>query len=49
MTAGRGIAHAELSRPNEAWQDRDTDRFGEMSAPIDRIDAPRPPWLRGNG
>ena len=36
----------ELSDAYEAWQARDTDRFGEVSAPIERIDAPRPPWLR---
>lgn len=36
----------ELSAAYEAWQARDTDRFGEVSAPIERIDAPRPPWLR---
>lgn len=35
----------EISEAYEAWQARDTDRFGEVAAPIERIDAPRPPWL----
>lgn len=37
----------ELADAYEAWQARDTDRFGEVAAPLERIDAPRPPWLRG--
>lgn len=36
----------ELTDAYEAWQARDTDRFGEVEAPIERIEAPRPPWLR---
>lgn len=36
----------EITAAYEAWQARDTDRFGEVAAPIERIDAPRPPWLR---
>jgi redox-sensitive bicupin YhaK (pirin superfamily) len=35
----------ELTEAYEAWQARDTDRFGEVDAPLERIDAPRPPWL----
>lgn len=35
----------ELTDAYQAWQARDTDRFGEVQAPIERIDAPRPPWL----
>ncbi len=27
------------------WQER-TDRFGEVPSPLNRIEAPRPPWLR---
>ena len=36
----------ELAAAYEAWQARDTDRFGEVDAPIQRIEALRPPWLR---
>jgi hypothetical protein len=36
----------EITEAYEAWQARDTERFGDVAAPIARIDAPRPPWLR---
>ena len=39
----------EINEAYEAWQARDTDRFGDVSAPLHRIEAPRPPWLRGEG
>lgn len=36
----------EITSAYEAWQARDTDRFGDVPSDLDRIDAPRPPWLR---
>ena len=35
----------ELTAAWRAWQDRDTDRFGDVPSELARIDAPRPPWL----
>jgi quercetin 2,3-dioxygenase len=34
-----------------AWRDwqRRTDRFGDVASPLERIDAPRPPWLTSAG
>jgi quercetin 2,3-dioxygenase len=34
----------ELTAAYEAWEAR-TDRFGDVTSTLDRIDAPRPPWL----
>ena len=38
----------EITDAYEAWQARDTGRFGDVPSQLDRIDAPRPPWLRGS-
>ena len=35
----------ELTDAWRAWQDHDDDRFGPVVSPLDRIDAPKPPWL----
>jgi redox-sensitive bicupin YhaK (pirin superfamily) len=35
----------EITAAWRDWQER-TDRFGEVDSPLERIDAPRPPWLR---
>ena len=35
----------EITAAYRAWQARD-DRFGDVDAPLDRIEAPAPPWLR---
>ncbi|MTV24161.1 pirin family protein [Nitriliruptoraceae bacterium ZYF776] len=37
----------ELTEAWRAWQDRDTDRFGEVPSSLPRAEAPRPPWLAG--
>lgn len=37
----------EITEAYESWQARDTDRFGDVPAPLDRIEAPRPPWIGG--
>ncbi len=34
----------ELTRAYEDWEAR-SDRFGDVPSPLERIDAPRPPWL----
>jgi quercetin 2,3-dioxygenase len=34
----------EITAAYEEWRDR-TDRFGEVSSSLERIEAPRPPWL----
>lgn len=34
----------EITAAYRDWQDR-TDRFGEVPSSLDRIEAPRPPWL----
>ncbi len=39
----------EITQAWRAWEQRDTDRFGEFTSPLDRIDAPPPPWLPGSG
>jgi quercetin 2,3-dioxygenase len=36
----------EVSTAWRAWQERH-DRFGKVASPLDRIDAPTPPWLEG--
>ena len=38
----------EITGAWEAWQARDTDRFGPVPSRLARIDAPRPPWLAGS-
>lgn len=35
----------EVTEAWHDWQDR-TDRFGEVASTLERLDAPRPPWLR---
>lgn len=35
----------EITAAWRDWRDR-TDRFGPVSSPLERIEAPRPPWLR---
>jgi quercetin 2,3-dioxygenase len=39
----------EITDAWRAWQDHDTDRFATVPSKLDRIDAPRPPWLRSEG
>ena len=39
---------AELEQAWRDWQDR-TDRFGHVASPLQRIDAPRPPWVPATG
>ena len=36
----------ELTEAWQDWQNRDTDRFGEVNSSLARIDAPPPPWIR---
>jgi len=36
--------HDEITQAYRDWQER-TDRFGAVPSPLDRIEAPRPPWL----
>ncbi len=36
----------ELTEAWQDWQNRNTDRFGEVSSTLARIDAPPPPWIR---
>ena len=36
---------AEMTEAWQAWRDR-TDRFGDVYSPLERIEAPRPPWVR---
>ena len=38
----------ELETAWRDWQER-TDRFGAVPSKLERIDAPRPPWLRASG
>lgn len=38
---------AEIEAAWRDWQDR-TDRFGEVASKLQRIDAPRPPWVPAN-
>lgn len=38
----------ELTDAWEAWEARDTDRFGPVPSALPRIEAPRPPWLPGD-
>ena len=35
----------EITTAWRAWQDHDTDRFDTVPSTLERIDAPRPPWL----
>jgi quercetin 2,3-dioxygenase len=35
---------AEIEEAFHAWQQR-TDRFGDVTSSLDRIEAPRPPWM----
>lgn len=36
----------ELEQAWRDWQDRDTDRFGDVPSELARIDAPTPPWVQ---
>lgn len=38
--------HDEITAAYHDWQQR-TDRFGEVPSSLERIEAPRPPWLTG--
>lgn len=38
--------HDEITESYRAWRAADERRFGAVSSPLERIDAPRPPWLR---
>lgn len=38
----------EITDAWRAWQQRDTDRFGPVPSHLDRIEAPRPPWVPGD-
>jgi quercetin 2,3-dioxygenase len=38
----------ELTTAYREWRDR-TERFGAVPSSLERIEAPRPPWLRGDG
>jgi redox-sensitive bicupin YhaK (pirin superfamily) len=35
----------EITGAWEAWESGDTDRFGPVPSPLERIEAPRPPWI----
>jgi len=35
----------EVTEAWRDWQAGDTDRYPEFASVLDRIDAPRPPWL----
>ena len=37
-------SHDEIDTAWRDWRDR-TDRFGTVASPLERIDAPRPPWM----
>jgi quercetin 2,3-dioxygenase len=37
----------EITTAWRDWRDGDDDRFGPVSSTLARIEAPRPPWLRG--
>lgn len=39
----------EITDAWQAWQERDTDRFPDVPSRLERIDAPRPPWLPAGG
>lgn len=39
----------EITEAWAAWRDHDEDRYGRVEAPVDRIDAPVPPWVRAAG
>ena len=41
-----GRSRQELETAWRDWRDR-TDRFGPVGSDLDRIEAPRPPWLAG--
>jgi quercetin 2,3-dioxygenase len=43
-----GGSREEITDAWRAWRDRDEDRFGPVPSNLERIEAPRPPWL-GNG
>lgn len=43
-----GRTKEELTEAWRAWQSHDTDRFGPVPSSLARIEAPRPPWLRGD-
>ena len=36
----------EITEAWQAWADGDEDRFGPVPTDIERIEAPRPPWVR---
>jgi hypothetical protein len=36
----------EITSAWRDWQSRNTDRFGDVPSGLERIEAPRPPWLR---
>jgi redox-sensitive bicupin YhaK (pirin superfamily) len=38
----------ELTEAWRDWQAGNTDRFGPVPSKLERIDAPRPPWLRSS-
>lgn len=40
--------HTELEQAWRDWQGR-TDRFGDVPSTLDRIEAPRPPWVPAGG
>jgi quercetin 2,3-dioxygenase len=42
-----GRSRDELTRAWQAWRDHDTDRFGPVPSRLERIEAPIPPWVRG--
>jgi redox-sensitive bicupin YhaK (pirin superfamily) len=35
----------EITEAWRAWESGDTGRFGRVPSPLDRIEAPRPPWV----
>jgi quercetin 2,3-dioxygenase len=37
----------EITDAWRAWRDHDDDRFGPVPSPLERMEAPVPPWLRG--
>ena len=38
--------HDEITAAWQDWQDRNTERFGDVPSELERIDAPTPPWVR---
>ena len=38
----------EITEAWRAWKERDDDRFAPVASRLARVEAPTPPWIRGD-